>query len=57
MKFRFKGDITFEAHDIDNAFIVLAEHFLHQVEEELGRKLDFLGELNIDPVGSEQEST
>lgn len=47
--FRLVADFTFEAEDIDDAFALLAAHFLHQSDEDEGEELDIRGEITIRP--------
>jgi hypothetical protein len=54
MKFRIKADAEFEADNIDDAFMVLARHFLSVYAGEDDNCIE-LGEIHIERITEEEE--
>lgn len=56
-KFHFIADCTFEAENIDDAMLNIADHFTYIVNNALGEELQFVGKMEIKLCNCLSENT
>ena len=54
-RFKFEGDFTFQAKDIDHAFFLLKVYFESLWKGEDGEMPEMMGEIDIKPIEKEKK--